>query len=611
VGSSRQLAVGPVAVTSLLLNANLNTIIPCSTQISNANTITDPALQACQAQYNQAAIQVAFIVSILYTGMGVLQMGWVTKFLSHAVIGGFTTGAAITIAMGQVKYILGFKITMGSSTRLQDYLQQYINGMRNLRWQEFIMGVTFIFVLIAFKEGQRLWKPLRHIRSLGALFVCIAGICAIYIGKVNQPVGLISIIGFIPSGLPGFTGNLWIPMTSPTFEQLLTPAIIITAVDLLESTSIARALARKNKYELHYNREIIGLGLANIAGAMSNCYTTTGSFSRSAVNNNAGSKSPLAQFVCGWIVGFVLLWLTGVFANVPYNAMAAIIIVGVTQLVEIEQAIYLWKVNKLDLLVFLASCFGTLFYSIEVGLAIAIGLAVLMALYQTAFPHTAILGKVPGSTIYRNIKQYKESQVYPGILAFRIDAPLYFGNVTSVEDKLEKSMEKASAWSAIQGTPLQFLILDLTPVHHIDSMGLHMLEELVFRMKERSIQLMLANPGRGIVKDLERVNIPDLIGREFVFVSVHEACQACLLRLADKGFNSFLISQEAVPEIDPSWLRPASSLQNSSSFRKGSVLMPTGPSVAVAMAPIAEEEGNMGNTPTKTKISSPNVDYQI
>ena len=107
--------------------------------------------------------------------------------------------------------------------------------------------------------------------------------------------------------------------------------------------------------------------------------------------------------------------------------MAAIIIVGVSQLVEIEQAIFLWRVNKLDLLVFLASCFGTLFYSIEVGLAIAIGLAVLMALYQTAFPHTAVLGKVPGSTIYRNIKQYKESQVYPGILAFRIDSPIYFG----------------------------------------------------------------------------------------------------------------------------------------------------------------------------------------
>jgi Sulfate permease family len=181
---------------------------------------------------------------------GHLANGLVTKFLSHAVIGGFTTGAAITIAIGQVKYILGYKITMGSSTRLQDYISQYIQGIRNLRWQEMIMGITFIFVLIAFKEGQRLWKPLKHIRSLGALFVCIAGICAVVIGKVNLPPSLISIhclprplsslqvnlspslisiVGFIPSGLPGFTGNLWFPMTSPTFEQLLTPAIVITA----------------------------------------------------------------------------------------------------------------------------------------------------------------------------------------------------------------------------------------------------------------------------------------------------------------------------------------------------------------------------------------------
>ena len=229
VGSSKQLAVGPVAVTSLLLGSSLRDLIPCSAQISNANLITDPVLQQCQAQFNKATIQIAFLVSILYTGMGVLQMGWVTKFLSHAVIGGFTTGAAITIAIGQVKYILGYKITMGSSTRLQDYMSQYIQGIRNLRWQEMIMGITFIFVLVAFKEGQKLWKPLRHIRSLGALFVCIAGICAVVIGKVNLSPSLISIVGFIPSGLPGFTANQWFPMTSPTFEQLLTPAIVITA----------------------------------------------------------------------------------------------------------------------------------------------------------------------------------------------------------------------------------------------------------------------------------------------------------------------------------------------------------------------------------------------
>lgn len=180
-----------------------------------------------------------------------------------------------------------------------------------------------------------------------------------------------------------------------------------------------RALARKNGYELSYNQEIVGLGLANFAGAMSSSYTTTGSFSRSSVNNNAGAKSPLAQFVCGWLVAFVLLFLTPIFQRLPFAVFGAIVIVSVTALVEFEQAIYLWQVNKLDLCVWLASCLGTLFISIEIGLAISIGLAVVTALYTSAFPHTAVLGKV-GTSVFRNVKQYPDAQLLPGILCFRI-----------------------------------------------------------------------------------------------------------------------------------------------------------------------------------------------
>eukprot|EP00798_Chlamydomonas_sp_ICE-L_P032252 gene32252-16818_t len=265
-GSSRQLAVGPVAVTSLIISANLQRIVSCANAIDNPNK-PPVGLEACQEQYNKAAIQLAFIVSMMYTGVGILRLGWVTKFLSHAVISGFTTGAAVVIGMGQVKYLLGYSVVMGHSTRLQDYITQYIAG-----------------------EAHRINNKMRYIRSFGPLLMCVVGLCSVYIGKVNTPER-----GYVKD-LPGLTISWWTPMTDPSFADLFPTAIVVMIVDLLESTSIARALARKNGYELVYNREIIGLGMANIVGAAFNCYTTTGSFSRSAVNNLAGAKTPpLAQ----------------------------------------------------------------------------------------------------------------------------------------------------------------------------------------------------------------------------------------------------------------------------------------------------------------------------
>eukprot|EP00798_Chlamydomonas_sp_ICE-L_P018758 gene18758-25290_t len=479
VGSSKQLAVGPVAVTSLIISANLQRILPCANGIDNPNE-PPPELEACQEQYNRAAIQLAFIVAMLYTGVGILRLGWITKFLSHAVISGFTTGAAVTIGMGQVKYLLGYKVDMGHSTTLQDYLTHYIEG-----------------------ESPRYWKPFRYIRSFGPLFLCIIGICGVVIGHIDEPSrGSIRTVGYIPAGLPGITISWWSPMNDPSFTDLISTAIIVMIVDLLESTSIARALARKNGYELSYNREIIGLGLANLVGAAFNSYTTTGSFSRSAVNDLSGAKTPLAQTFCGVLVMFVLLFLTGVFAKLPFNVLAAIVIVSVAGLFEFEQAIFLWKVNKLDL-----CCWS--------------------------------------------IKQYPDAKLVPGILAFRIDAPVYFANAKTLEDKIEKAMTKYTAWSQIQGVQkLYFLIIDLTPVHHLDSMGLHFLEDMIFNAKRRGCQLILANPSESVSQDWQVVRLPDLIGHENIFVGMHDAFMYAQNRLPQLGVDVHQVTLASMPVVD-------------------------------------------------------------
>jgi len=192
---------------------------------------------------------------------------------------------------------------------------------------------------------------------------------------------------------------------------------------LNQTNTNTRALARKNGYQLEYNREIIGLGLANFAGAAFSSYTTTGSFSRSAVNNASGAKTQLAGFFTSIVVLLVLLFLTPVFSKLPYNTIGAIIIVGVCQLIEFGVAHHLFKTHIRDFLVWLVAFLCTMFLGVEMGLAISIGLALLIVVFESAFPHTAVLGQVNDSAVYRSIEQYPDAKVVPGVLVVRLDAP--------------------------------------------------------------------------------------------------------------------------------------------------------------------------------------------
>lgn len=527
-GSSRQLAVGPVAVTSLLIASNLQRIVKGSDEIANHSKPT--AAQApIQDRYNHLAIQLAFLVACLYTGVGVLRLGFVTNFLSHSVISGFTSGAAITIGLSQVKYILGISIPRKDTLHAQ--VKLYIENMHNFKWQEFIMGVLLIAIMVTMKELGKKYQRLKWMRPLGPITACIIGLCAVYIGKVDTKG--IKIIASIPKGLPRPTVDWWLPM--PEFVKLIRVAVIVMLVDLLESTSIARALAYKNNYELVPNREITGLGLANFMGAAFNAYTTTGSFSRSAVNNDSGAKTGLACFVTAWVVGFVLLFLTSVFEKLPYNVLGAIVVQAVTGLFDYENAVYLFKVNKLDFMVWCASFFGVLFAGIEIGLGIAIGLAVLIVVYESAFPHTALLGRIPGTGVYRNVKQYPQAQAVPGVLAVRIDAPIYFANTQYIRDRLRSFTERYKVWCKDKGVELSYLVLDFSPVTHIDASGMHALETWIVDSAANGVQVVLCNPNRKVVQSMETAGVIELIGREYIFVSVQDAVGFASRELAERG----------------------------------------------------------------------------
>ncbi|WIA23007.1 hypothetical protein OEZ85_001360 [Tetradesmus obliquus] len=548
-GSSRQLGVGPVAVTSGLIYSGL--LNHMDTHIVNPNNPAGPEQVAAQAAYNRAVIQLAFLVACIYTAVGMLRLGFIIRFLGHPVITGFTSGAAIVIASGQFKYMLGisYKSQHALQGEAHSIIQQLSAG--HFVWQEFVMGCAMLLLLVGLKAASKRWRKAMFLKALGPFCACCIGIAVVAAAGWADGRGPIKIVQHIERGLPHFTADQWAPIESPGLGVLLPLAAIIAAVDMLESTSIARALACKNGYELEYNREIVALGIANFAGAMFGSYTTTGSFSRSAINDSCGAKTQLAGFITGLLVMAVLLFLTPVFALTPYNTMAAIIKFGVSQLVEVGVAMELLRVNLRDFAVWLTAFAVTTFAGVELGLMSSIGLSMAILILDTAFPQVSLLGRVPKTNTYRPILpadrrepgvgsgalQTTEScgrtaVTTPGVVAVRLDAPLLFINVISFEEKMQRHVKDAEdAVRATGGPGVKFLVLDLSAVTRSDSSGAHMLRDMAAAWKARGVQLVLCNPNSQVTQLLERTDIYSVLPRQWVYVHVHDgmrAAEACI-----------------------------------------------------------------------------------
>jgi len=350
----------------------------------------------------------------------------VTIFLSHAVISGFTSGASVIIGLSQLKYILGYDIPR--SNELVKLLHDTFSRISGFNYKTFLMGMSGVICLLLMKFIGKTYPKFKWMRAMGPLTVSAICILVTWAFSLNEKG--IPIVKKIPSGFPSVTVSSWAPLHADILETTLS----IVIVGFMESIAIAKQLAAKHKYILDSSTELIGLGVANFASAVFNGYPVTGSFSRSAVNNDAGAKSGISGIVTATMVMITLLFLTSVFEYMPLATLAAIVISGVLGLMDYEEAFYLWRVNKFDWLVWTVSCCGTMFLGVEIGLMIAVGLSLLLVLYESAYPHTAVLGRLPGSTVYRNVKQYPKAELYDAIVLCRIDAPIYFANTQYIRE---------------------------------------------------------------------------------------------------------------------------------------------------------------------------------
>lgn len=488
LGTSRQLSVGPVAMDSLLVASGLGAL----------------SLSGIE-EYVSMAIFLALFMGVIQFVLGMVRMGFLVNFLSKPVISGFTSAAALIIGLSQLKHLLGTQIERSNQIHIL-----LLNALKTIdQTNLFALGLG-IAAIVLIKVLKRLNK-----RIPGALIVTILGIVITYLLRLDQ-LGL-SIVQEVPSGLPSFG----IPSVGQDrISELFPIAMTLALIAFMEAISVAKAIEEKHRLnEVRPNQELIALGLSNVVGSLFQSYPTTGGFSRTAVNDQAGANSTLASFISAAIVGLTLLFLTPLFYYLPNTVLAAIIMVAVFGLIDIQYPLTLLKNRKDEFALLIFTFVITLTVGIKEGILFGVLLSLLLLVYRSSSPHYAILARVNQSPYYRNVKRFaNEVTIDPAILLFRFDGQLYFGN---------KEYFKTSLMAAIEGrgASLKHLILNVEPINYIDSSAAFMLRQFFEELKSKNITVSIAGPIGPIRDILRRSGIVSLLGEDAFFENTHSAYQ--------------------------------------------------------------------------------------
>lgn len=484
-GSSRQVAIGPVAMDSLIVATGVSTL----------------ALAGSDS-YIAIAILLAFMVGGIQFLLGVFRLGFVVNFLSKPVISGFTSAVALTIGINQFRNLFG--VDFIQSDQIQYVLEDIWFTITDFNSPTTIIGLISVVVIISLRKINK--------KIPNALIVVVAGILTIrYFGNDFVDV---AIVKDIPSGLPSFS---FPELDISQMKELLPIALTLVMVGYLETISIGKSLeAKQDEYKIRPNQELMALGLSNMIGSWFKAYPSTSSFSRSAINQESGATTGMASLVSVFMVLITLLFLTPLFYHLPKTVLAAIIIVAVFGLVNIKEAIFLWKANNLDFWLLIATFSSTLLFGIEYGIMIGVGLSLIILIFRTSRPYVAELGKVPDSDFYRNRERFTEVIVNDEVLVFRFDAQLFYANSSYFIETLELMVEA-------KGAHLKLIVLDAESINRVDSTGVEMLKERIRFYHKKGILFYFAGV-KGPVRDhLFRGKILDIITLDHFYMRVNGA----------------------------------------------------------------------------------------
>ncbi|KAL1216262.1 Sulfate transporter 1.3 [Cardamine amara subsp. amara] len=517
MGSSKDIAIGPVAVVSLLLGTLLRTEIDPNT---NPN------------EYLRLAFTSTFFAGVTQAALGFFRLGFLIDFLSHAAVVGFMGGAAITIALQQLKGFLGIK-KFTKKTDIVSVLHSVISSAHHgWNWQTILISASFLIFLLISKFIGKKNKKLFWIPAIAPLVSVIISTFFVYITRADKKG--VQIVKHLDKGLNPSSLRL-IYFSGEYLLKGFRIGVVSGMVALTEAVAIGRTFAAMKGYQIDGNKEMVALGAMNVIGSMTSCYVSTGSFSRSAVNFMAGCQTAVSNIIMSIVVLLTLLFLTPLFKYTPNAILAAIIINAVIPLIDVNAAVLIFKIDKLDFFACMGAFFGVIFVSVEIGLLIAVGISFAKILLQVTRPRTAILGKIPNTSVYRNINQYPEATRVPGILTIRVDSAIYFSNSNYVRERIQRWLTDEEEMLKAQILPrIQFLIIEMSPVTDIDTSGIHALEDLYKSLQKRDIELVLANPGPLVIDKLHVSHFADMLGYDKIFLTVAEAVDSCCPRLYDE-----------------------------------------------------------------------------
>ncbi|XP_015934715.1 sulfate transporter 1.3 [Arachis duranensis] len=518
MGSSRDIAIGPVAVVSLLLGTSLSNEI-------------DPTTHP--EEYRRLAFTATFFAGITQATLGIFRLGFLIDFLSHAAIVGFMGGAAITIALQQLKGFLGIKTkNFTKKTDIVNVMHSVVSTAHHgWNWETILIGASFLGFLLFAKFIGKKNKKFFWVPAIAPLICVILSTFFVFITRADKHG--VEIVRDIKKGInPSSVKEIY--FTGDYLGKGFRIGVMAGMIALTEAVAIGRTFASVKDYQLDGNKEMVALGAMNVVGSMTSCYVATGSFSRSAVNFMAGCQTAVSNIVMSVVVFLTLEFITPLFHYTPNAILSSIIISAVINLVDYQAAILIWKIDKFDFVACMGAFFGVVFATVEIGLLIAVSISFAKILLQVTRPRTCILGKIPRTTVYRNIHQYPEASKVPGVLIVRVDSAIYFSNSNYVKERILRwLMDEEEQGKGDYQTRIQFLIVEMSPVTDIDTSGIHALEELHRSLEKRDVELVLANPGPVVIDKIYTSKLANMIGENKIFLTVAEAVAYCSPKLAE------------------------------------------------------------------------------
>lgn len=511
MGSSREIAIGPVAVVSLLLSSMIREVVDPS---------TDPVA------YRKIVFTATFFAGIFQVAFGFLRLGFLVDFLSHAAIVGFMGGAAIVIGLQQLKGLLGISHFTNSTDVVSVTKAVWVALHEQWYPDNFMLGCSFlIFILITRFIGRKK-KKLYWLPAIAPLLSAVMSTVLVFLTRADKHG--VRIIQRVEGGLNPSSANQ-LQFRGPHVGESAKIGLVCAIIALAEAIAVGRSFASVKGYQLDGNKEMVAMGFMNIVGSMSSCYVATGSFSRTAVNFSAGCKTSISNVVMAITVFISLEFLTRLLYYTPYSILASIILSALPNLIDIREAYSIWEVDKMDFLACIGAFFGVLFGSVEIGLVVAIFISFTKIILNAILPRIEVLGRIEGTNIFCSTRQYALATKLPTLLIVRIDSFFCFVNASFIRERITGwVLQENELLEEIPEKRIKSVIIDMSNVVNIDTSGIASLKEIHENLASLGIQLAIINPGWRVIQKMKLARVVEMIGGHWIFLTVGEAVEACL-----------------------------------------------------------------------------------